>query len=126
MRDWTGDSVPFNVVPSGFVLVAALDDGELDRYLDGGRLARATARSLVDPADIRRRCKEVARTGFVWGYGEFDEGINSIAAPVRDRRGATVAALHIHGPAYRFPEPGTEHAVADQVCLAARRLSERL
>ena len=38
-----------------------------------------------------------------WVYGEYDDDINSVAAPVRDASGAVVAAVHVHGPAYRFP-----------------------
>ncbi len=124
IRDWTGEAVPFHVVPSGFALVAGLPSDDLERFLQSPR--PATERSLVEAADIRRRLDEVRRTGYVWGYGEFDDGINSVAAPVVDQRGATMAALHIHGPAYRFPEPGRAKDVGGLVRDAAVRLALRL
>ena len=47
------------------------------------------------------------------------EGIDSVAAPVRDPRGKAIAAIHVHGPAYRFPPPGGEDRVAGAVVAAA-------
>ena len=125
VRNWTGEAVPFNVVPSGFALVAGLAGGELESYL-GQPLERSTDRSLVEREHICRRLDEVRQHGHVWVYGEFDDDINSVAAPVVDRRGMTVAALHIHGPAYRFPAPEQAEEVGRLLVDAARRLAERL
>jgi DNA-binding IclR family transcriptional regulator len=125
VRDWTGELVPFNVVSSGFVLVAGLPADDIDLLLDQP-LAASTERSLDTMDAVRARLEEVRRTGHVWGCGEFDDGMNSVAAAVVDSRGVTVAALHIHGPAYRFPEPDDSDRITDLVVDAARRLSERL
>jgi DNA-binding IclR family transcriptional regulator len=40
--------------------------------------------------------------------------------------GTVVAAVHVHGPTYRFPRRGTEAAIAADVMAAARRVSEKL
>lgn len=125
VRDWTGESVDWHLVPSGYILAAGLDAAELDALLALPRSA-STDRSLTDLAPIRQRLAEVTQFGHVWGIGEFDEGINSVAAPVLDEQGRTVAAIHIHGPAYRFPEAGTEAALAALVADEAERLSQRL
>ncbi len=50
--------------------------------------------------------------GYAWGLEEFAEGIDSVAAPIRDARGHAIAALHVHGPSYRFPVRGDEARVA--------------
>jgi DNA-binding IclR family transcriptional regulator len=59
----------------------------------------------------------------VWTVGEFDEGITSVAAPVVDATGVTVAAIHCHGPAYRFPGSSDADAIAACVVEAARTLA---
>lgn len=125
IRDWTGEAVPFHVVPSGFVLVAGLSNQGLTEVLATPRKPN-TERSLTQVIDIERRIDEVRRHGFVWGYGEFDDGINSVAAPIIDQRGTTMAALHVHGPAYRFPEPGEAGDVGTLVRDTAVRLAKRL
>ena len=60
------------------------------------------------------------------GAGEFDEGITSVAAPIADGSGEIVAAVHLHGPSYRFPAPGDTDALAALVVASAARISESL
>jgi IclR family acetate operon transcriptional repressor len=124
LRDWTGEVAAVNVVPSGFVLLVGAGPDVVDRLLSGP-LTRSTERSLTDPAQVRARLEQVEREGHAWGCGEFDDSINSVAAPVR-RRGAIVAAVHVHGPAFRFPADGAAGEVAALVRDIADRLSDRL
>ena len=49
-----------------------------------------------------------------------------MAAPIADANGEVVAAVHVHGPSYRFPVPGTEHDIAEQVVATASRISGSL
>ena len=55
--------------------------------------------------------EEIRDAGFAWTAEELHEGLTSVAAPVRGPSGAVVAALHCHGPSFRFPVPGTEDDV---------------
>lgn len=125
VRSWTGEQVPLNLVPSGLVMLAGMSTEELDAYL-ATPLTATTSRSLTDPAAIRERLQALRATGFVWVYAEFDDSINSVAAPIIDSSGETVGALHVHGPAYRFPE--TEHAtrIGRLVKDAADKLATQL
>ena len=121
LRDWTGTRLPLHVVSSGLVLLAAEPRDVIEAYL-ARPLAAPTAHTVVHPAHIRQRLARVRREGFVWTVGEFDEGIASVAAPVVDARGNTVAAIHTHGPSYRFPGDADTDAIAAQVRDAARTL----
>ena len=125
VRDWTGTRAPMHAVPSGLVLLAEWPDDALDAYL-GGELVALTRRTVTDPERLRKRLIEVREAGFAWGLGEFAEGIDSVAAPVRDARQNAIAAIHVHGPAYRFPRVGTETGVASAVVEAAARVSRLL
>ena len=125
VRDWTGTRAPLHTTPSGLVMLAEWPGEALERYL-GGELERLTPNTLVDPASLRRRLAEVREHGHAWAREEFVQGINSVAAPVRDARGKVIAAIHCHGPAYRFPDPGREDAIAREVVTAADAVSRRL
>lgn len=120
VRGWTGERAPLHVVPSGFVLLAGQTDEFIGDYL-AKPLEQITPNSLTDPAAIRARVEAVRNDGVAWGYGEFDESLNSVAAPVVDAEGDIVAAIHIHGPAYRFPDEE-----ADKIESAVRESAERL
>ena len=118
VRDWTGTRAPMHAVPSGLVLLAEWPAGALDAYISHG-LAALTPHTVTSGAALRRRLREVRAAGYAWGREEFAEGIVSVAAPVRDERGHAVAAIHVHGPAYRFPPAGRENEIAARVTAAA-------
>ena len=125
VRDWTGTRAPLHAAPSGLVLLAEWPDEAIAGYL-ARDLERVTPRTLVDPAALRLRLSEVKTQGYAWGLGEFAEGINSIAAPVRDGRGKPIAAVHVHGPAYRYPAAERLDQIAARVVAAAATIDRQL
>jgi IclR family KDG regulon transcriptional repressor len=125
VRDWSGTRAPMHAVPSGLVLLAEWPEDALDAYLDGN-LVGLTRQTVTDPAVLRERLGDVRRAGFAWGLEEYAEGIDSVAAPVRDARGKAIAAIHVHGPSYRFPPAGRQDAVATEVVAAAAAVSAQL
>lgn len=125
VRDWTGSRLPVHAVASGQIFLAHMPPSTLDRFL-AQPLERFTQRTLSDPAELRERLRRIQLDGYVWGGDEFAEGINSVAAPVADAAGNVSAAVHVHGPAYRFPQAGTETDIAHHVLDAAARVSARL
>lgn len=125
VRDWTGETVDFHVVPSGLVLAAHLGATERAELL-ARPLEPWTDNSVTDAGQIERRLDEVRRAGFAWVYEEMSEGINSVAAPIVNPSGTVIAAIHAHGPSYRFPGDGEAEAIAARVVTAARAVSDRL
>jgi DNA-binding IclR family transcriptional regulator len=125
LRDWTGERVPPHCVSSGLVLLAHAPQEERERVLDRP-LPRLTAKTVVGPTRLRRRLAAVAKRDSEWVYGEFADDINSVAAPVFDGDGAVVAALHVHGPSYRFPGDRDPRQIAAGVAAAAQQMSSRL
>ena len=114
-----------HAVPSGLVLLAEWPEDALDAYL-AGELVALTRHTVTDPARLRARLAEVRSAGYAWGLEEFAEGIDSVAAPVRDARGKAIAAIHVHGPAYRFPATRREAAVALRLMAACAAVSAQL
>jgi IclR family acetate operon transcriptional repressor len=125
LRDWTGERLPLHVVSSGLVLLAAQPPAAIAAYLSGPPV-RLTDRTMTQPARITRRLATIRRQGHAWTVGEFDDGITSVAAPVVDAHGATIAAIHCHGPSYRFPGRANADAIAADVTTIARRLGAML
>jgi DNA-binding IclR family transcriptional regulator len=121
VRDYTGLKVPMHVGPSGLCMMSQWPKEDVDRYLRRP-LEAYTKQTVVDPAQIRRRLQAVRREGHCWVFEEFAEGINSVAAPVTDGGGRIVGAIHVHGPAYRFPNDDAAD-IAQAVMDAARRFT---
>jgi DNA-binding IclR family transcriptional regulator len=124
VRDWTGTRVPMHAVSSGLVFLAQLPAVALDAYL-ARELEAFTPRTLTAPDALRERLAQVRADGFAWVHEEFAEGLNSVAAAVADASGAIAAAIHVHGPAYRFPA-SREAEMGAKVLEAATRASERV
>lgn len=127
IRDWTGSRLPMHAVSSGLVFLAAMHEGDVERCL-AQPLERFTAATVTDPALVRRRILQARVDGFAWTCDEVAEGISSVAAAVADEDGEVVAAIHVHGPSYRFPEAMTvsREAIAADVVAAAARVSASL
>jgi DNA-binding IclR family transcriptional regulator len=125
VRDWTGARLPLHAVSSGQVFLAHRPEAALERYLAGG-LERFGPRTLVSADAVRERVRAIRRDGYTWAREEFDEGISSVAAPIADASGEVVAAIHIHGPAYRFPVTGSEARIATDLVAAAARIAANL
>jgi DNA-binding IclR family transcriptional regulator len=124
VRDYSGLLLPMHVGPSGLCVMAQWPKEEVNRYLSRP-LESYTSKTLVDPVRIEARLETIRDEGHCWVYEEFAEGINSVAAPILgDGRGA-LGAIHVHGPAYRFPAMGRADAIASLVMDAAGRFSAR-
>jgi IclR family transcriptional regulator, KDG regulon repressor len=125
VRDWTGSRIPMHAVSSGLVVLANLPPEALDAFL-AEPLERFTEHTTVDPDALRERLVGIRRDGFAWVREEFAPGISSVAAPVADTSGDVVAAVHVHGPSYRFPATGAEPTIAGAVVAASGRIGSRL
>jgi DNA-binding IclR family transcriptional regulator len=124
VRDWTGERIKAHLVSSGLMLLAESDDEVIDRYL-AGPLERQTARTMTDPDALRRRLGEIRAAGVAWVVDELVDGLSSVAAPIRDGQGKAVAALHVHGPSFRFPGSAKDQTVA-RLAAAADRITKNL
>lgn len=125
VRDWTGTRLPMHAVSSGLVLLAHMLPTDVERFLETP-LERFTDHTVDDPLLVRDRVRRALVDGFAWTREEYAEGITSVAAVVADEDGEVIAAVHVHGPAYRFPAPGAEGDIAALVIEAARRLTARV
>ena len=125
VRDWTGAEIPLHATPSGLVMLAYVPEDEVAEIL-AGPLPASTEATVTNPASIRARLAAVRDSGSIWLRGEFALDANSVAAPVFGGNGTVVAAIHAHGPSYRFPGERPPAAVAEDVRVVAGRLSSRL
>ncbi len=124
VRDWTGEAGPPHALSAGIVILAHLPAEVIDHYL-AGELEPMTQHTLRTADEFRERLLQARSAGYAWIYEEFAEGINSVAAPVFGPDGV-VAALRVHGPTYRFPNPDHSHDIGVMVADAAVRLSDQL
>lgn len=120
-----GTRLPATTTSTGKVLLAALPEAELAARLVGWRPHRATPRSIVDPAVLRARLREVAERGWAENREESRIGVMSVGAPVRDRADDVIAALSVAAPTDRAA-PDVLRRLRAAVVEAAAVVSHRL
>ena len=120
VRDWTGTRAPMHAVPSGLVLLAEWPEDALAAYLRA-ELASLTRRTETDPPRLRKRLATARKVGYAWGLEEFADGIDSVAAPIRDARGKAVAADSRPRARVSLPLGGRRGPGRERGCLGRAR-----
>ena len=114
----------YNNAP-GKLLLAHQTESERSRLLSVMELVQCTPRTITDKVELLRECERILACGYSTDYGEADEGIHCISAPVFSRPGHLAAVLWISGPARRLPKSVFVDQ-AQHVMAAARQISRRL
>ncbi|ATE56173.1 IclR family transcriptional regulator domain-containing protein [Actinosynnema pretiosum] len=89
-----GTRFPAHATAMGRVLLAAQDRAWLDEYLAKARLERLTSRTVVDARRLRQELDVVRGQGWALVDQELEDGLRSLAVPVRGPRGV-VAAVNV-------------------------------
>jgi IclR family pca regulon transcriptional regulator len=121
-----GTRFPAYATSMGRVLLAARSDQWIDGYLASTKLRSLTTHTIADPDTLRRELVRVRTQGWALVDQELEEGLRSIAAPVRDPEGRVIAAVNVSTSALRR---NLEQVVSDllQPLLAtAERIEEDL
>jgi IclR family pca regulon transcriptional regulator len=121
-----GARLPAYPTSLGRVLLAALGPAELDEHLAGVELRALTPRTVTDPARLRGILQEVRGQGWALVDQELEDGVRSIAAPVRDRAGRVVAAMNVSGHAGRVSVQQLREQFLPLLLAAAKQVSEQV
>lgn len=90
-----GTRFPAFATSMGRVLLAALDDVELERFLAETRLVPLTPLTVTDAARLREIVHGVRDSGYAVVVQELEPGLKSVAAPVRGAHDRVVAAINV-------------------------------
>ena len=118
-HNWVGELTPLHATSSGKVLLAYMAPDERREMLADSGLARLAPRTITSQRELEAQVEAAARDGYASSIEELEEGLNAIAAPVRDHTGRVIAALSVSGPVYRFTEERLRAVVPDVVAAAA-------
>jgi IclR family pca regulon transcriptional regulator len=118
-----GARLPAIATSMGRVLLAQLDDEALRQHLGSCPVRRHTAHTVTDPAALQGILSAVRRQGWCLVDQELEEGLISIAVPVRNQRGRVLAAMNASTHASRT---GPDKVVQDYLPVlqqAARKIA---
>lgn len=128
MTVWAGVGTRLPAYPTslGRVLLAGLDDQCLEDYLNRITPHPLTRHTVTDKDKLRAAIKQAREQGWALVDQEYELGVRSVAAPLINRRGTTVAALNVSTQAGRVPTADLRRRILPLVQQTAAEISQRL
>ncbi|KAB8177292.1 IclR family transcriptional regulator [Microbispora catharanthi] len=121
-----GTRFPAYCTSMGRVLLAGLPPEDLDAYLARADLERLTPHTTTSPVALRTALDRVRAQGWAVVDQELEEGLRSIAAPIRDRGGRVVAALNVSSHASRTTLESARRDLLPPLLATAARIEADL
>ena len=97
-----GNRVPLHSCGAGKVLLAYQPPRLLEFVLGRAGLTRNTATTITEPSQLREELRRIRRQGYALDYGEQEDGVRCLAAPVFGPDGEIFASISLSGPASRL------------------------
>lgn len=94
-----GTRFPAYATSMGRVLLAGQTPQRVDEILSDATIERLTPNTLTATGRLRAEINRIRKQGWAMVDQELELGLRSIAAPIRDSRGRTIAAVNVSASA---------------------------
>ncbi|MFI7080079.1 IclR family transcriptional regulator C-terminal domain-containing protein [Micromonospora sp. NPDC049903] len=121
-----GTRFPAYLTSVGRVLLAHLPEQELELHLKRVPFERPTSRTIASATMLRSELTRIRDQGYAIVDQELEEGLRSVAAPIRDRNGSVVAAVNIPAHASRNSIESIRRDLIPPLVAAASRIEADL
>lgn len=121
-----GSRLPACWTSMGRMLLAGLPDDALRERLQHHPMERFTEHTTTDVDALMAHIRQARQQGWCLVNQELEEGLISVAAPLTNRSGQTVAALNISGQANRTSAAVMQESLLPALLRAAKTISRMM
>jgi len=121
-----GSRLPAYCTSMGRMLLSALTPEAMMKVLQTSERTVRTRYTVTDVDELAVKIAQVRQQGWALVDQELEEGLVSMAAPVTDRAGQTIAAINISGQANRTSAKVMQETMLPLLLAAAQSISTRL
>jgi IclR family pca regulon transcriptional regulator len=121
-----GTRFPAAATSMGRVLLAGIAPAKLDELLEGLELEALTPHTITDAKRLRTELDKVRAQGWAFVDQELEEGLRSLAVPIRDMHGTTLAALNLSSTTSRTTLASARRDLLPPLLTAAARIEADL
>ena len=121
-----GTRFPAYATSMGRVLLAGQQRSRLESDLASAHLLPLTAYTITDPDRLLDELDRVRERGWALVDQELEEGLRSLAVPIRNSDGDVVAAMNLSGQAGRWSPEQIQAELLEPLRNAARLVEEDL
>jgi DNA-binding IclR family transcriptional regulator len=97
-----GVSAPLHAGAASKVLLAGMEDSEIERYLSNAALTKFQITTITDKKALWREVQNIRQKGYAESKGELISGGRALAAPIKDHGGRTIGVIDILMPEERY------------------------
>ena len=119
-----GQIIPLHAGATGKSILANLPQEEREKVISQG-LSHYTDLTLTDAELLEKDLVEIRKKGYSCSYGETDEGVMAVGAPIFDQKGRLLYSLSVAGPRHRMEQKG-ETFLIENVLQAAKQMMNML
>ena len=121
-----GSRLPAWATAMGRVLLADLSPAQLDDYFAKVRLEPLSARTVTDEAELRGIIEQARIQGWTLVDQEVEEGVRSLAVPIRTPNGPAAAALTVCSHAFRVSVERVMDEFLPLVLETSKRITDEI
>ncbi|MGH6640868.1 MAG: IclR family transcriptional regulator domain-containing protein [Polaromonas sp.] len=121
-----GSRLPAYCTSMGRMLLAGLDDAEVLSRLNASEPKALTRHTVTGIDDLLAKIHAARKQGWCLVNQELEEGLVSLAAPITNPAGQTVAALNISGQANRTSAKVMQETMLPALLASAQTISRLL
>lgn len=121
-----GSRAPAHAVSTGRILLAALPEDELLKYLDSVTLQKLTPNTVTSKVKLRGQIADDGVKGWSIVDQELEIGLRSIAVPIRDKNGLVIAALNVACPSSRITPEDMHNKILLELQAASQSITSSL
>jgi len=94
---------PLHCTSSGKAILAFQTKEMIEEVIHRG-VSKLTNQTITNPDVLRDELEKIRKVGYARSCGELQEGVYSVAVPIRDYSRHVIGAVTVVGPAERFTE----------------------
>jgi IclR family pca regulon transcriptional regulator len=119
-----GTRLPAYCTSMGRVLLSGLPPDDLDTFLAKAAIDRRTPKTIVKKPLLAGAIRKAKADGFAIVDEELELGLRSIAVPINDRAGQTVAAINVSTQSARFTVAEMREKILPVLLGAKQRIED--
>jgi DNA-binding IclR family transcriptional regulator len=106
-----GKRLPAHCTGVGKVLLAYLEEKELEKIIKNKGLQSYTKHTITNPQKLKKELIKIRKQEYGIDREEFSYGLKCIAAPIRNYTGEVKASLSVSGPPERLQRKGIDKLI---------------
>lgn len=119
-----GERLPAHAASLGKVLLAALPEPALEHYFGIAALERRTQKTITSKQTLRRALSRIRADDYAIADEEMEDGLISIAVPIRNSSGEVIAAINLSSHTSRMSLDELVARMLPRLRRAAERIDE--